>query len=425
MIKKCVLLFLCSLFFFVIGCEWNHDGNYSHVVYSNLRVNIPLPEGGAANIRSGMRTEVAPENIKVWYYLSNSGVQVLADDANISGLDTNTASVLFEGVPNSSDVVIKSQLSNDGQNFKDYYQGLVSKNEISGESVNKNLNAETTAKTMIFEKKSENTSASNRMTVSELEAAINNGEKNVWQYLGIDQTTFQNSLDSLALDGTEIKNAVSEAANEISVKPTPAPTPDEPTPNPTPTITENGLTEEFTSLNFTPLASLAAINNLGAGTLADVSESGEFICSRVGLRLAAEGSFDGKVREWHVYEGDSRLMLINGISTTGDRNLEQLGYHAMFYNSANVAHSLYYTAMTTTQNFNSANVKVTNGVATVALSATDGLEYGMTNYNNWTREYHEWSVSAAATQDGSVYVRVEDPTTGMARIFDCATTSLE
>lgn len=417
MIKKGLFAIMCCLLLIATGCSWNHsDSNENQIVYSSLKVNIPLPVP-AGSMRNNLLAEIKEENINVWYYLSGSGVPIKAD--RISGLNSSVATAEFDGVANTADLVVKSQLRNENEaEFKDYYQGLISKNEIMGNTINKELNAETTAKTMIFEEKAKTDAT---VTVQSLENAL--ATNNVWSYLGVTQENFKTSLDNLSLDNSSIKSAVETAAKEIQT--TPAPVPDNGSGSgtksdtePKPTITDQGLTEEFTTLNFVPLASLAAINDVQQG-LADV-ENGHFIGSRVGLRLAAEGIVTGNVRQWTVTKSDARDMFIYGASTSPVPSLEALDYHGVSY--ARPSHT-WFDPQKVGNDSGSVNVKVTSGVADFMYSFNQAeSSESPANWSN-PESLGLLHIYAAATLEGSAYIKVENPTTGAVRIFDCATVS--
>ena len=152
--KMFCLLFASLAMLAMVGCGGGGGGG-SHNTNPNttVAVLVPLPTGGSASMRTSMRAVVA-DKFKA-YYLDSAGKQVTA--TSISGLDTATATVAFADVPPGNDLVITTELDN-GNGFKSYYKGLVKKADLAGGQLSKKINAETTAKTMLFEAKKKTTS---------------------------------------------------------------------------------------------------------------------------------------------------------------------------------------------------------------------------------------------------------------------------
>ena len=417
MFKKVLMGFVCLGLIAMVGCGGGGGGSKATNQNTDVEILIPLPTGGKS-MRGSVRAAVTTDTFKAYYMSSGKKVEA----TQITGLDTETATVAFMNVPPGSDRVIKSEMKN-GDDFKLYYQGLVKKEELvgGGNQVRKELTPETTAKAMIFEEKAKTPS---NLSVEAFESALTD---DVWTYLGIDEDNMKNSIANLSLD--TIQNNVEAAAKKIEIV-TPTPTP---TPTPA-TITEQGYDEfekyeETGALTWTPLNSLDAINRIEEG-LAEVSESGQFIAlnGNIVLTLAAEATVQNNVRTWKVYpyENGARVAyrFIDSISTTKVTALEKQGYHAVYYYKTPNEQGEYtevgkdfswFATKTKAENFVSLDVKVTDGVADLQYTTNLGT-FQSSRFTTSLAKVNVWY----ANHNGSVYVKLEDQATKSARILQVA-----
>ena len=214
------LLFASLAMLAMVGCGGGGGGGGSQNTNPNttVAVIVPMPTGGAS-MRLTMRAVVA-DKFKA-YYLDSAGKQVTA--TSISGLDTATATVAFADVPPGNDLVITTELDN-GNGFKSYYKGLVKKADLAGGQLSKKINAETTAKAMLFEAKKKTTST---LSVADFEYTLKQEENkgnDIWTILGVTSTAMEKSLKDLTVE-KDVATAVETAANSLVITPEPAPTP--------------------------------------------------------------------------------------------------------------------------------------------------------------------------------------------------------
>ena len=214
------LLFASLAMLAMVGCGGGGGGG-SHNTNQNttVAVLVPLPTGGSASMRTSMRA-VAADKFKA-YYLNSAGEKVPA--TSISGLDTANATVAFADVPPGNDLVITTELDN-GNGFKSYYKGLVKKADLAGGQLSKKINAETTAKAMLFEAKKKTTST---LSVADFEYTLKQEENkgnDIWTILGVTSTAMEKSLKDLTVE-KDVATAVETAANSLVITPEPAPTP--------------------------------------------------------------------------------------------------------------------------------------------------------------------------------------------------------
>ena len=215
------LLFASLAMLAMVGCGGGGGGGGSHNTNQNttVAVLVPLPTGGSASMRTSMRA-VAADKFKA-YYLDSAGKQVTA--TSISGLDTATATVAFADVPPGNDLVITTELDN-GNGFKSYYKGLVKKADLVGGQLSKKINAETTAKAMLFEAKKKTTST---LSVADFEYTLKQEENkgnDIWTILGVTSDAMEKYLKDLTVE-KNVATAVETAANSLVITPEPAPTP--------------------------------------------------------------------------------------------------------------------------------------------------------------------------------------------------------
>ncbi len=215
------LLFASLAMLAMVGCGGGGGGGGSHNTNQNttVAVLVPLPTGGSASMRTSMRA-VAADKFKA-YYLNSAGEKVPA--TSISGLDTANATVAFADVPPGNDLVITTELDN-GNGFKSYYKGLVKKADLAGGQLSKKINAETTAKAMLFEAKKKTTST---LSVADFEYTLKQEENkgnDIWTILGVTSTAMEKSLKDQTVE-KDVATAVETAANSLVITPEPAPTP--------------------------------------------------------------------------------------------------------------------------------------------------------------------------------------------------------
>ena len=208
------LLFASLAMLAMVGCGGGGGGG-SHNTNQNttVAVLVPLPTGGSASMRTSMRA-VAADKFKA-YYLNSAGKQVTA--TSISGLDTATATVAFADVPPGNDLVITTELDN-GNGFKSYYKGLVKKADLAGGQLSKKINAETTAKAMLFEAKKKTTST---LSVADFEYTLKQEENkgnDIWTILGVTSTAMEKYLKDLTVE-KNVATAVETAANSLVITP--------------------------------------------------------------------------------------------------------------------------------------------------------------------------------------------------------------
>ena len=213
------LLFASLAMLAMVGCGGGGGGG-SHNTNQNttVAVLVPLPTGGSASMRTSMRA-VAADKFKA-YYLNSAGEKVPA--TSISGLDTANATVAFADVPPGNDLVITTELDN-GNGFKSYYKGLVKKADLAGGQLSKKINAETTAKAMLFEAKKKTTST---LSVADFEYTLKQEENkgnDIWTILGVTSTAMEKSLKDLTVE-KDVATAVETASNSLVITPEPAPT---------------------------------------------------------------------------------------------------------------------------------------------------------------------------------------------------------
>ena len=210
------LLFASLAMLAMVGCGGGGGGG-SHNTNQNttVAVLVPLPTGGSASMRTSMRA-VAADKFKA-YYLNSAGEKVPA--TSISGLDTANATVAFADVPPGNDLVITTELDN-GNGFKSYYKGLVKKADLAGGQLSKKINAETTAKAMLFEAKKKTTST---LSVADFEYTLKQEENkgnDIWTILGVTSTAMEKSLKDLTVE-KDVATAVETAANSLVITPEP------------------------------------------------------------------------------------------------------------------------------------------------------------------------------------------------------------
>ena len=121
------------------------------------------------------------------------------------------------------EMIITTELDN-GNGFKSYYKGLVKKADLAGGQLSKKINAETTAKSMLFEAKKKTTST---LSVADFEYTLKQEENkgnDIWTILGVTSDAMEKSLKDLTVE-KDVATAVETAANSLVITPEPAPTP--------------------------------------------------------------------------------------------------------------------------------------------------------------------------------------------------------